>query len=93
MTDLTIRLYLRLRTALVALVAMLAPKPAPAGASRTRRAATFIEYGLLVAVAVGIILFIFREQFEEIVGTLLDRLECAIDSGTSSGDSSACASV
>ena len=50
--------------------------PAAAG-TRTRRAATFIEYALLAGIAL-VLFFLFRTQLSNIFGDLFDRIADAI---------------
>ncbi len=45
--------------------------------SRTRRAATFIEYSLLAAIAL-VLFFLMRNQLSNIFGNLFDRIADAI---------------
>jgi len=47
---------------------------------RSWRGATFIEYALLAAVAVGIIAF-FQSQLRDIAGTLIDRIRGGVQGG------------
>jgi Flp pilus assembly pilin Flp len=55
-----------------------APAPTPALArTRSRRAATFVEYALLAAVAL-VIFVVFRTQLSSMFSSLMDRLRTAL---------------
>ena len=76
------RAWLTRALGFTALMAALTAAPvlelAPAGAgSRTRRAATFIEYALLAGIAL-VLFFLFRSQLSNIFGDLFDRIADAI---------------
>jgi hypothetical protein len=63
-------------------LALFAPIEAPAlvlsGASRRRRAATFIEYALLAGIAL-VLFFLFRDTLSDIFNSLFDRISGALD--------------
>lgn len=75
------RLYRAAVTAVataVATAATPAVHPAPALVRvRSRRAATFVEYALLAAVALAIFV-IFRSQLSSMFSSLMDRLRTAL---------------